>query len=103
LLDAIVRAESRESERIWIAYAPENHASGAGIRKAGFVALAELSFEPLGAAAVRGTVPGGGRAAARLLGLPEAREALAPCWRCVRGMARVPDAAALPRPFGDLP
>jgi ribosomal protein S18 acetylase RimI-like enzyme len=26
LLDAIVRAESREAARFWIAYAPENHA-----------------------------------------------------------------------------
>src|SRR3982750_2559471 len=33
LLDAIVRAESAEAERFWVAYAPENHASGAGIRK----------------------------------------------------------------------
>ena len=84
LLDAIVRAESREAERFWIAYAPENHASGAGIRKAGFVALAELSFDAAGTAALRELVPGGGRVAALVLGLPEAREALAPCWRCVR-------------------
>jgi ribosomal protein S18 acetylase RimI-like enzyme len=84
LLDAIVRAESREAERFWIAHAPENHASGAGMRKAGFVAVAELSFDAAGRAALRDVVPGGGRAAAALLGLPEAREALAPCWRCVR-------------------
>jgi GNAT superfamily N-acetyltransferase len=84
LLEAIVRAESREAERFWIAYAPENHASGAGIRKAGFVALAELSFGPDGAAAVRGLIPGAGRVAARVLGLPEAAAPLAPCWRCVR-------------------
>ena len=84
LVDAIVRAESREAERFWIAYAPENHASGAGIRKAGFVALAELSFDAEGRAALRALTPGGGAVAARVLGLPEAREALAPCWRCVR-------------------
>jgi ribosomal protein S18 acetylase RimI-like enzyme len=41
LLDAMVLAESDEGERFWIAYAPENHASGAGIRKAGFVNVAE--------------------------------------------------------------
>jgi GNAT superfamily N-acetyltransferase len=57
LLEAIVRAESREAERFWIAYAPENHASGAGIRKAGFVALAELSFDAAGRAALPGLVP----------------------------------------------
>ena len=84
LLDAIVRAESREAARFWIAYAPENHASGAGIRKAGFVALAELSFDAAGRAALRGLVPGGGRVAGRVLGLPEATDDLAPCWRCVR-------------------
>ncbi len=84
LLQAIVRAESREAERFWIAWAPENHASGAGIRKAGFVAVAELSFDAEGRAALRGLLPGGGRIAARVLALPEAREALAPCWRCVR-------------------
>ena len=84
LLDAIVRAESREAERFWIAYAPENHASGAGIRKAGFVALAELSFDAAGRPALRGLTPGGARVAARVLGLPEAADALAPCWRCVR-------------------
>ncbi len=84
LLHAIVRAESREAERFWIAYAPENRASGAGIRKAGFVALAELSFAAGGRAALRGLIPGGGRVASRVLGLPEAADALAPCWRCVR-------------------
>jgi len=96
LLDAIVRAESREAERFWIAYAPENHASGAGIRKAGFVALAEMSFDATGRAALKGLVPGGGRVASRVLGLPEATDALAPCWRCVRAgrgsMSCAPDA-----------
>jgi GNAT superfamily N-acetyltransferase len=84
LLEAIVRAESREAERFWIAYAPENHASGAGIRKAGFVDLAELSFDASGHAALTPLLPGGARVASRVLGLPEARESLAPCWRCVR-------------------
>lgn len=84
LLDAVVRAESREAERFWIASAPENHASGAGIAKAGFVAVAELSFDRAGRPAVNGSTPEGGRAAARLLGLPQVPEALAPCWRCVR-------------------
>jgi ribosomal protein S18 acetylase RimI-like enzyme len=45
LLDAMVRAESDEGERFWIAYAPENQASGAGIRKAGFVNVADVSFD----------------------------------------------------------
>ena len=84
LVDAIVHAESREAERFWIAYAPENHASGSGIRKAGFTALAELSFDADGRPALRPIVPGGARIASRLLGLPESQDALTPCWRCVR-------------------
>ena len=87
LLEAIVRAESADeaepAERFWIAYAPENHASGAGIRKAGFAAVAELSFDAAGRPAVRATAPGG-TAAARAFALPQASEPLAPCWRCVR-------------------
>ena len=84
LVDAIVRAESREAERFWIAAAPENRASGSGIRKAGFTALAELSFDDEGRPALRSVVPGAARVVWRLLGLPEAQVALTPCWRCVR-------------------
>jgi GNAT superfamily N-acetyltransferase len=84
LVDAIVRAESCEAERFWIAYAPENRASGSGIRKAGFTALAELSFDDEGRPALRSVVPGAARVVSRLLGLPEAQAALTPCWRCVR-------------------
>jgi hypothetical protein len=95
LLDAIVRAEYAEAERFWIAYAPENHASGAGIRKAGFTTVAELSFDVAGRAAVRGVGraerggreawggTGGGAVAAGVLGLSLVEEPLAPCWRCV--------------------
>lgn len=84
LLDAIVRLESSEAERFWIIHAPENHASGSGIRKAGFTTVAQLSFDAGGRPAVRAGVEGGDAAAARVLGLPIAREPLAPCWRCVR-------------------
>ncbi|MEO5816889.1 MAG: GNAT family N-acetyltransferase [Gemmatimonadaceae bacterium] len=84
LLQAIVRAESIEAERFWIAYAPENHASGSGITKAGFVALAEMSFDAEGRPALRALEPGGATLASRMLGLPVTTEALIPCWRCVR-------------------
>jgi GNAT superfamily N-acetyltransferase len=84
LLDAIVRTESREASRFWVGYAPENHASGAGIRKAGFTDLAELSFDVEGRPALRSIVPGAARIVSRLLGIPEADDALTPCWRCVR-------------------
>jgi GNAT superfamily N-acetyltransferase len=83
LLDAIVRAESGEASRFWIAWAPENHASGSGIGKAGFTLVAELSFSTQGAAAVQRRAPSGAEAA-RVFGVAEAEGALAPCWRCVR-------------------
>jgi GNAT superfamily N-acetyltransferase len=84
LLQAIVRAELTDAERFWIAYAPENHASGAGIAKAGFTTLAEMSFDADGLPALRAMVPGGARVASRVLGLRETSEPLTPCWRCVR-------------------
>ena len=84
LVDAIVRAEGAEASRFWIAAAPENHASSAGIRKAGFTPLAELSFDSSGRPALESIEPGGARLTSRLLGIPEAREVLAPCWRCIR-------------------
>ena len=84
LVDAIVRAEACEAARFWIAAAPENHASGSGIRKAGFSPVAELSFDGAGRPALEALVPGGGALASRLLGLAESRDPLAPCWRCIR-------------------
>ena len=84
LLQEIVRVESAEVERLWIGYAPENHASGAGIRKAGFVAAAEMSFDAHGRPALQPLTSDGGAAASRVLGLPITTEPLSPCWRCVR-------------------
>ena len=79
-----MRAESREAERFWIAYAPENHASGSGVRKAGFTDLAEMSFDGEGRPALRSIVAGGARVVSQLIGLRETQDALTPCWRCVR-------------------
>jgi hypothetical protein len=84
LLQAIVRAESIEAERFWIAYAPENHASGSGIAKAGFHEVAEMSFDASGRPALRALVAGGAATASRVLGIRETTETLTPCWRCVR-------------------
>ena len=84
LVEAIVRAELREAERFWIAYAPENHASGSGVRKAGFTDLAEMSFDAEGRPALRSIVAGGAGVVSRLIGLPETQDVLTPCWRCVR-------------------
>jgi ribosomal protein S18 acetylase RimI-like enzyme len=84
LLAAITRAEQSEAERFWIAYAPENHASGAGIRKAGFSDVAALSFDHHGRPAVADIVEGGARLAAEFFGIPAVEESLAQCWRCVK-------------------
>jgi GNAT superfamily N-acetyltransferase len=88
LLQAILRQEAQQAERFWIIYAPENLPSGAGMRKAGFIPAAELSFDadrqvrlaPLGAYERA-------RAAAELLGVPLIDDPLAPCWCCQSGEA----------------
>lgn len=86
LLDAIVQREAVGIERFWVAYAPENHASGSGIRNAGFRLVAEFSIDASGEVAVRDRVVGGGAAAAALLGVKEATDPLAPCWHCGRAL-----------------
>ena len=48
LLDGIVRAEAGEAERFWVGHAPENRASEAGIRKAGFNTVADLALDSAG-------------------------------------------------------
>lgn len=84
MLQAIVRAEAEAAERFWIAYAPENRASGSGISKAGFTVRAELSFDMRGRPAVRPMASGDATVASRVLGIRETADALTPCWRCVR-------------------
>jgi GNAT superfamily N-acetyltransferase len=85
LIQAIVEKESVDGERFWIAYAPENHASGAGIVKAGFTVIADLSFDRQGLPVVKDIRAGGGSAASQLLGLREIQDAVAQCWKCARG------------------
>jgi GNAT superfamily N-acetyltransferase len=98
LLDAIVRAECAgqgegpdhddRAMRFWIAYAPENHASGAGMRKAGFANVAELSFDREGRPALHVPAERGIGAVGQVFGLPVVGASLAPCWRCVRAGGR---------------
>ncbi len=84
LLDAILAGLAAEGvRRAWIAYAPENHASAAGIRKAGFVPVADLSFDHAGRPAFRAR-GAAARAVAALLDVGASAEELAPCWRCAR-------------------
>jgi GNAT superfamily N-acetyltransferase len=94
LLDAIVKAELADAERFWVAYAPENYASGTGIEKAGFKTVAQISFDQHDRPAVRMLVDGAPNPA-RMLGLPTIEEALAQCWRCVR-MGRTKEQSCSP-------
>lgn len=77
-------AEQRTAMRFWIAYAPENHASGTGILKAGFALVAELSFDDAGTPVVKDLRQGGGAEASRLLGLADTEREVAQCWKCAR-------------------
>lgn len=92
LINAIVEAESVDAERFWIAYAPENHASGIGILKAGFTLVADLSFDLAGKPVVRDIHSGGGRAASQLVGLPAINEEVAKCWKCARNQSALSSA-----------
>ena len=83
LIEGIVRQEAREAERFWVAYAPENFASGAGIERAGFRTVAQISFDQQDRPAVRMLVEGAPNPA-QMLGLRTIEEPLAQCWRCVR-------------------
>lgn len=87
LLQRIVRLEAAEAERFWIMHAPENRASGSGIRRAGFATIGEVSFDPGNVPAVTGAAEGEADAA-RLLGLRRVTNRLAPCWRCARAGRR---------------
>lgn len=83
LLQHIVRMEASEAERFWIIHAPENRASGSGIRKAGFTPAGEVSFDAHDRPALGEVTPDGAEAV-DLLGLPLVAGPLAPCWRCAR-------------------
>lgn len=88
LLHGITDQEGANAERFWIIYAPENAASGAGIAKAGFERVSDLSFlrdDGVGTVALRSDRAELG---ARLLGVSlyeavQAERVISPCWRCV--------------------
>jgi GNAT superfamily N-acetyltransferase len=82
LLQGIVQAE--EAERFWIIYAPENMPSGAGIQKAGFQPVGQLSFLPDGRVGLIPLErPERANIGASLLGVPLLEDGLSPCWRCM--------------------
>lgn len=82
LLQAVVQIE--RAERFWIIHAPENLPSGAGMQKAGFQAVGQLSFQGDNSL---GLVPFDlaerARIGAALLGVVLVEDGLSPCWRCV--------------------
>lgn len=82
LLQAILQAE--RAERFWIIHAPENLPSGVGMKKAGFQAVGQLSFQPDNSL---GLIPfelaERARIGAALLEIPVIESGLSPCWRCV--------------------
>lgn len=81
LLQAIVQAE--QAERYWIIHAPENLPSGAGILKAGFMAVGQLSFrQDNSLGLIPYELPERAAVGAALLGVPLIAEGLSPCWRC---------------------
>jgi len=82
LLQGIVQAEL--AERFWIIHAPENLPSGAGMQKAGFQAVGQLSFQrdnSLGL--IPFEQPERARIGAALLGVALIEDGLNPCWRCI--------------------
>ncbi len=82
LLRAILQSE--RAERFWIIHAPENVPSGAGMQKAGFQAVGQLSFLPDGSAGlIPLQLPERAAAGAALLGVPLLEDGLSPCWRCM--------------------
>jgi GNAT superfamily N-acetyltransferase len=86
LLQAIVQAE--QAEQFWIIHAPENLPSGAGIQKAGFQAVGQLSFQHDKSL---GLIPfeqvERARIGAALLGVALIEAGLSPCWRCANQVA----------------
>lgn len=87
LLQGILRQERKRADRFWILHAPENQASAAGIRKAGFQSVDEVSFTSEHRVSSY-ALTGSPRAlmGANLLGVPWSdrvpTSGLAPCWSC---------------------
>ena len=83
LLQSIAHVEAGDAQRLWIIHAPENLPSGAGMHKAGFEAVGQLSFR---ADQGVGLMPTGlmerAQTGAELLGVPLIGADLSPCWCC---------------------
>jgi len=82
------------TRRLWIIHAPENLPSGAGMHKAGFEPVGELSYRAEGGIGLAPLEPTErAQAGAALLGVPLIDTVLAPCWTCGRAAPRPGSAA----------
>lgn len=95
LLQTILERERETTKRFWIIHAPENLPSGAGMYKAGFEFVGQLTFTSDGSV---GLAPYSdridrARSGANLLGVPLIDSVLAPCWQCGGMVAKLPDRA----------
>ncbi|HMR99075.1 MAG TPA: GNAT family N-acetyltransferase [Anaerolineales bacterium] len=95
LLQAILEQEIQNAKRFWIIHAPENLPSGAGMSKAGFEFVGQLSFTADGKVGLAPYSDSTERAriGADLLQVPLIESVLAPCWSCGEMVAKHPDKA----------
>jgi GNAT superfamily N-acetyltransferase len=95
LLQSILEQEFHNAKRFWIIHAPENLPSGAGMSKAGFEFVGQLSFTldmKVGLAPYADSTERA-RIGANLLQVPLIESVLAPCWSCGGMVAKQPDKA----------
>jgi len=95
LLQSILEQEIQNAKRFWIIHAPENLPSGAGMSKAGFEFVGQLSFTvdgKVGLAPYSDSIERA-RIGADLLQVPLIESVLAPCWNCGEMIAKHPDKA----------
>ena len=93
LLQSIIEQEIQNAKRFWIIHAPENLPSGAGMSKAGFEFVGQLSFTvdgKVGLAPYSDSIERA-RIGANLLQVPLFESILAPCWNCGGKIAKHPD------------
>lgn len=95
LLQTILEQEIQNAKRFWIIHAPENLPSGAGMSKAGFEFVGQLSFTLDGKVGLAPCEDSTERAriGADLLQVPLIESILAPCWNCGGIIAKHPDKA----------
>lgn len=93
LLQSMLAQEIQNAKRFWIIHAPENLPSGAGMSKAGFEFVGQLSFTLNGNVGLAPYPDATERAriGADLLQVPIIESILAPCWSCGGMVAKHPD------------